>query len=622
MDANEPETPPVSFGAPDSGRGSPAGLWPWAALLGLLALGLAAYAPSFGHGFVFFDDPVYVYENEVVSQGLTVPGAVWAFGFHASNWHPLTWLSHMLDVELFGLEPGGHHVVSFLLHALNATLFFLALRTMTGAVWTSLLAAGLFLLHPLRVESVAWISERKDVLSTSFWMLTLHAYAHHVKRPSRARLGLVALPLAVGLLAKQMLVTLPFVLLLLDGWPLRRWSFFGVNGASTARVWREKLVLFALAAAASVTIFLAQNRSGAVAELDPLPLVSRAANAIRSYAVYLLQTLWPKDLACFYPHPASPGMNTVQTLWIPAALAALFLGSLSFYAWKVRRLVPCLLVGWLWYLGTAVPVIGIVQVGQQAHADRYTYVPSLGLALAAAFGLRTLVHSRPGLRRGAIALSCALLLSLTLLTRAQVRTWKTSRTLFAHAVEATDENFHARTFHGVTLRNEGEFELARAEVEIAIRLHPGFPRSHWELGLIERANENWEASVRAMKNAVKLDPDDPRKRSDLASVLLPLGQLDEAERHLKRGLKHAPDHPDSLVNLGGVAFTRGDHRRAEELYRRVLELEPGHPKATLELAAVLLVTKREDEARPLVEYLRIQAPETAGLERLVRLLGE
>jgi len=591
------------------------------ALLGLLALGLAAYAPSFGHGFVIFDDPVYVYENEVVNQGLTGPGAAWAFGFQASNWHPLTWLSHMLDVELFGLEPGGHHVVSFLLHALNATLFFLALRKMTGAAWTSLFAAGLFLLHPLRVESVAWVSERKDVLSTSFWMLALHAYAHYVRGPSRARLGLVALPLAVGLLAKQMLVTLPFVLLLLDGWPLRRWSFFGVNGASTARVWREKLLFFALAAAASVTIFLAQKQSGAVADLEPLPLLTRTANAIRSYGVYLLQTLWPADLACFYPHPATPGRDLVETLWIPAAVAALALGALSLYAWKMRRRVPCLLVGWLWYLGTAVPVIGIVQVGQQAHADRYTYVPALGLALAAAFGLRALVQAHPGLRRGALALSCGLLLLLTVLARAQVRTWETSRTLFAHAVEANGESFHGRTFYGVTLRTAGELERARAEVEIAIRLHPGFPRSHWELGLIEREAENWEAAVRAMESAVKLDPRDPRKRSDLASVLLPLGRLDEAERHLERGLRQDPDHTDSLVNLGGVAFTRRDHGRAEELYRRVLELEPGHPKATLELAAVLLVAKREDEARPLVEYLQEHAPQTAGLERLVRMLG-
>ncbi len=592
----------------------------------LLALVFGVYSATYGHGFVVFDDPVYIYENDVVSRGLSGPGAAWAFGYHASNWHPLTWLSHMLDVELFGLDAGGHHLVAVVLHALNASLFFLALRAMSGSNWASLLAAALFALHPLRVESVAWASERKDVLSTTFWMTSLYAYARYVRNPKKSWLALVALALAIGLTAKQMLVTLPCVLLLLDIWPLRRSTHFGINAKAEneatgrAPIWREKLALFALVIAGSVTVFLAQRLSGAVVDLEPLSPLSRFGNAVRSYAIYLFQTLWPRNLACFYPHPAAPGMDPRTDLWIPAGAALLLLASLSTLAWRLRRRAPYLLIGWLWYLGTAVPVIGIIQVGQQAHADRYTYVPLLGLAMAAAFGLRDLVRHRPGLRNPVVAASTLLLLVYAGMTYRQASYWSDSRTLFAHAVEATERNFYARTFHGVSLRTAGELDAARSELKIARELHPGFSRIYWELGLVERDAKNFELAARELKTAVQMDRDDARKRNDLGTVLMELDRLDEAEKQFNAALRADPDNKDSLLNLGGMAFNQKELKRAEQLYRRVLWLQPGHVRARLELAALLLMTERTEEARPILEELRREAPETERLERLLRIL--
>jgi tetratricopeptide (TPR) repeat protein len=608
--ATSPATGPVERGDPRV----------FGALAVLVLLVFAAYSATFSHDFVIYDDPVYISENAQVSAGLTRESASWAFGFHASNWHPLTWLSHMLDVELFGLRPSGHHLIGVLLHALNAVLFFLALRSLTGSNWASLLAAGLFALHPLRVESVAWASERKDVLSTSFWMLTLYAYAGFVRSRSPARFALVALSLGVGLMAKSMLVTLPCVLLLLDIWPLERFGHTPGKRSGFSLI-REKWVLFALALGASVTTFLAQRLEGAVIDLTPLSLLSRCANAVRSLGIYLGQALWPRNLACFYPHPAGAGMDRLYDLWIPAGGAALALAALTALVLRLRRQAPYLLIGWLWYLGTTVPVIGLVQVGQQAHADRYTYVPMLGIAIAVAFGVADLARRYPRTRNAWVVGSCALLLGYAGLTHKQAAHWKDSRSLFAHAVRVTDRNFYALTFHGVTLRTAGEVEAAREELLKSLEIHPSLGRTYWELGLLERDLGRFERAVVELRKAVQLGPSDPRRRSDLAEVLMELGRFPEAKEELQAALGADPDHADSLLNLGGLAFNARELERAEECFLHALSARPDFAKAELELGRLYLFQGRKKQARPHLEEAKRLAPQLPGLAELLGILG-
>lgn len=394
----------------------------------LALLTVLAFLPSLGNGYVILDDPLYVTSNPEVRQGITREGAVWALTANvANNWHPLTVLSHMLDVEVFGLPPAGHHLTSLLLHLAGVLLLFEALRRMTGAVHRSALVAALFAVHPTRVESVAWISERKDVLSGLFFMLALLAYLGWVRRPSAGRYLLVALALTLGLAAKPMLVTLPCVLLLLDFWPLGR--------RGLGRLIREKIPLFALSAASCLVTLHYQKTS--MAPLDVLPWDLRLANAAVSYATYLGKAFLPRNLAVLYPFPMEiPAWKTAGAVLLLAAVTALAV-------WRARK-SPWLLVGWLWFLGTLVPVIGLVQVGRQAMADRYTYLPFIGLFLAVVWGLAELTERRGALRPVLGALAILVILGLVGMTRAQTRHWRDGVTLFRHALAATGDNPLAR----------------------------------------------------------------------------------------------------------------------------------------------------------------------------------
>ncbi len=364
----------------------------WAAMAALAVLVTAVFLPVAGNGFIDLDDGKYVTQNPWVSGGLTWKGAAWAVTdmSHSSNWHPLTWLSHMLDVQLFGLRAGPHHLVSLALHLAGVLLLFLALAALTGHYWPSLFAAALFGIHPLHVESVAWVAERKDVLSAFFWMAGLSAYARYVRRPSAGRRAAIFLPLVLGLTAKAMLVTFPLVLLLLDVWPLARWRP-AAGGRIAGRLLAEKAPLFALSLVFSGLAFVAQRAGGAVRNFEDYPFLPRLGNTLISYAAYALKTVWPSGLIIFYPHPRG-GLP-----WLEAVASLVLLAAVTWGVLRLGRVRPYLAVGWFWYLGTLVPVIGLVQIGGQARADRYTYLPLIGLFIGAAWGWRDLSARSAGL---------------------------------------------------------------------------------------------------------------------------------------------------------------------------------------------------------------------------------
>jgi tetratricopeptide (TPR) repeat protein len=489
-------------------------------LAALLALVLGLYWRTAQHGFVAYDDPLYVSENPLVARGLTLEGLRWAFAFQAGNWHPLTWLSHMLDAELFGLEPGAHHLVSAALHALNTALLFLLVRRLTGAGWSALFAAALFTLHPLRAESVAWASERKDVLSGTFWLLALLAYERYARQGGARRYALVGVCLALGLLAKSMLVTLPLVLLLLDVWPLAR-----CGPETRAALLREKLPFLALALAAGSATLWIQQSEGAVGTLHSLSLAERTSNACLTYWIYLAKTLVPAGLACFVPHPVvvTPREELARVLFWPGLLAFVALVAVTALAFLQRRARPHLLLGWTWYLVAAAPVIGFVQVGQQAYADRYTYLPMIGPALALAFELRALAARRPRLRP-MLAGGCALVLAaLVPLSARQIDTWHDSRTLFTHALAVTGHNYLAGTFLGEVERRKGELEAARAHLEQALVDNKFHVPAMLELGLTLTELGDLSGARKALKRTLRNDPANAPAQRALLEVERRLG---------------------------------------------------------------------------------------------------
>ena len=508
-----------------------------AALIGAVA---ALYAPALGFEFLSYDDPVYVSRNPFLGEGVTAASVRFAFAnAHAGNWHPLTWLSHALDVELFGLAPAGHHATNVALHALNAALLFAALSALTGRRGRSFAVAALFALHPLQLESVAWVAERKNLLSTSFGLLALLAYAGYARRGGAARMLAVALLLATSLMAKAMLVTLPFLLLLLDVWPLER-------SAGWRRRVLEKLPLFALAAAVSALVYLVQARAGAMDPAAHLGLAERLAYLPLAYAGYLAHALWPFELAVLYPHPLlAPGATLP---WARSALALLVLLVLSALAWgRFRRGQPAAWIGWLWFLGTLVPVSGIVQVGWQGIADRYAYVPLIGLLLAGVWSAGdalvgstadALARIRPAARGRtaavlATALSCLLLAAAS---RAQLGHWQRSETLFERALAVTGPNPVMHNELGVVLAEGRRYEPAREHFEAAIAFQPDWSAPHLNLGSLLRTLGRPEDALSPLERSVALEPELIGARVALANVLLDLDRRAEARAELERAL--------------------------------------------------------------------------------------
>jgi Tfp pilus assembly protein PilF len=537
------------------------------------------YAPVRHFGFVRWDDPDYVTDNVPVARGLTWQGAGWAFtSAHAANWHPLTWLSYMLDVQLHGMNAGPQHVTNLFLHVLNTLLLFGVLYRMTAAWGRSLFVAGLFAVHPLHVESVAWISERKDVLSTLFWMLTMWAYVAYVRRPGWRRYLPVVAFFALGLMAKPMLVTLPFVLLLLDFWPLRRVELGGGAGEpglaalrqripGLARLVREKLPLFVLAALSSVVTFVVQRHVGAVAGLERFPLGLRLTNALASYLGYIGKTLWPARLAAFYP--LSVAIPVLQ-----ASLGALLLTAVTILAIRAGRRHGYFLVGWLWYVGTLIPVIGLVQVGRQSMADRYTYVPLIGLFLIAAWGAPELVGRW---RYGGIALPAAaacVLLACAGLARAQVRNWSDSASLWQHALEVTEDNYVAHNNFGAVLLKQGKTGEALPHIVEALRIKPDFADAHNNLGMVQVQQGKLNEAIPHFIEALRIDPDFAEAQYNLGMVLVRQGKLDEAAQRFAEAVRIKPDLMEAQNNLGGVLMRQGKLDEAVQRLAEALRIKP------------------------------------------------
>jgi tetratricopeptide (TPR) repeat protein len=560
----------------------------------LIAITLSVFWQVQNHDFVNIDDPQYVSDNPYVKNGLSASGVIWAFTtVRAANWHPLTWLSHMLDYQLYGMNPGRHHLTSLLFHLANSVLLFLLLSRMTGAVWRSAFVAALFALHPLHVESVAWVSERKDVLSTFFWILTMWMYFLYVERPGPTRYMLALFSFALGLMAKPMLVTLPCVLLLLDYWPLERFRLgpstddtLATNGAPKGqgspffRLFLEKTPFFALAAASSIVTFIVQRSAGAVT-VDLYPLKIRIANGLVSYASYMGKMIWPRSLVVFYLHPGKS-----LPVW-HAVGAGLLLVCLSIAVIRAAREHRYLVVGWLWYLGTLVPVIGLVQVGTQAMADRYTYVPLIGLFIIVAWGIFDLLR---GYRHGkvALALSAGLLLfSLATCTQLQVRYWQNSATLFQHALTINAENYLAHNNLGAALMKQGKIEEGSSHYIRALEINPNYGLAHSNLGGYLLGLGKVEEAMHHCSEAVRLNPRSPEAQNHFGLALALQGRFEEAAVHYSEALRSRPEYSQAHRNLGLALEQLGRRQEALSHYTEALRFKPDFVDAHLDLASAL-----------------------------------
>jgi len=535
-----------------------------AVFVGLALITIAAFGRVGGNAFLELDDRAYVGDNPRVTNGLTWKGIEWAFeGQHAANYHPVTLVSHMLDCELFGMKPAGHHLVSLAWHVASTLLIFHLLRRTTARLWPSAFAAAVFALHPLHVESVAWIAERKDVLSTFFWIATTLAYVRWTERPGTSRYLLAAGLFVVGLLAKPMLVTLPFTLLLLDVWPLRRLE------KGFGRLVLEKLPLFLLSAILSGVTYLAQRAEGATVLGERHSLGFRLANAAVSCATYVWKTIWPTGLYPQYVY-AEEGHPEWKVALSVAVVAVLSVALLLPY-----RKRPWLAVGWLWFLGTLVPVIGIVQVGEQAMADRFTYVPMIGLAIAASFGAAEMAGRSETARKGAIALASLCLVAWSALSFRQIAYWKDDRTLFGHVVEVAPTHHVARGALGNAAFKENRFEDAIREYTEARRLNPGYAQWAANLGVVLDRVGRKEEARKQFEAALAIDPHHAEAHHSLGLLLANEGKLDEAIAHFEISLRENPDQYMVHYNLGVARKMQGRRAEAIAAFERSLDLSPG-----------------------------------------------
>jgi tetratricopeptide (TPR) repeat protein len=573
----------------------------------LLVLGtLAVYLPAARHGFTLYDDGDYVTQNQMIQNGLTWAGVKWAFTtWHAGNWHPLTWLSHMADCQVAGLNPGVPHGVNILLHAANAVLVFALLLRLTrlradaparqsGAIWAGAFAAALFAWHPLHVESVAWISERKDVLSTFFALLALLAYTKAVTSdewrvtgnggtasPVTRHLSLLPALLffALGLMTKPMLVTLPFVMLLLDYWPLNRMGSAECGVRNIAKLLLEKIPFFALAAASCVVTFLAQHHGGAVISLEKVSLNYRLENVPVAYAGYLLKTICPAHLAVFYP------LNPLNPLALAAAVAALI--TISWLAWRARRSCPYLLVGWLWFLGTLVPVIGLVQVGGAALADRYSYFPSIGIFLAVALGVRDGVE-RFQISKPIVGIIAGLTLAACLaLTHRQLNFWQDDIALFGHAVAVTTKNDTAHLNLGFALEKIGQKAGAMAEYRAALKLNPNRAETHNNLANLLNDTGHPDEAMAEYQEALRINPNHIASRINYGALLAKLGRFDEAMRQYAGLTRLAPNDWHAPYLTGKALLKQGRDEEAIPYFKHAVALDPDDPNVLTCLAQVL-----------------------------------
>jgi tetratricopeptide (TPR) repeat protein len=605
----------------------------------LILVTLIVFWQVLGHESVTYDDPEYVFDNPNVQHGLTLDGVKWAFtATYAANWHPLTWLSHMLDYQLYGVSPAGHHATNLLFHLANVLLLFFVLRRMTGAVWRSAFVAALFAIHPLHVESVAWIAERKDVLSTFFWMITMWAYVWYSRAPNLKRYLAVVPLFALGLMSKPMLVSLPLVLLLLDFWPLARLHL------GRRLIW-EKAPLAAMSMASSAITLIAQNRGGAVHSLEAYPLAVRLENAVVAYVTYLVKMIFPRGLAVLYPHPQH-SLPVWETLG-----AALILISISALAIRTARRHPYFALGWSWYVTTLIPVIGIVQVGVQGIADRYTYVPLIGIFMAIAWGVPNLLHVRehdrpesqdeeakrrrkekrrpaaPPPRSGnpaeavLVVSGCAVVFMMTICAYIQAAYWQDSITLFTHATAVTTGNYIIHSNLGQVLVKQGKLDeaiehyaeairinprtvkahtnmgnalldLGREDEAIqhlsqAVRLDPDFADAHYNLGNGLARKQKYKEAIEEYRIAVRINPKLAETYNNMGNAFAALGETDEALRCYLKAIQIEPRIVQAYVSLGNIEFDKNSMDEAISWYAKALEIKPDLPKVHNDLAGAL-----------------------------------
>jgi Flp pilus assembly protein TadD len=600
---------------------------------GLVVLVAAVFWQNGTHPFIRFDDHELITDNVHVRAGLTWEGVRWAFTSLSgeSFWHPLTWLSLMADVEMFGLDAGWHHRMGMLLHIVNTLLLFLLLRRMTGDDWKSGFVAALFAIHPLHVESVSWAAERKDTLSTLFWMLAMRAYVPYAERPGLLRYAPVLALFALGLMAKPMLVTLPFALLLIDYWPLRRvGGRFGANDGVPARcpaqapaaLFAEKIPMLLLAAI-SAALTVLPNRQGIwMASASDFPWSIRIANALVSYVRYAVETAWPVSLSVFYPHP-----GRALPLWEGVA-AGLLLSAVTAWALHAARRRPWLPVGWFWYLGTLVPVIGLVQVGSQAMADHFTYVPLIGLFIVAAWLVPDLVPAFPARNRLLGACAVTALAAYAAVAWHQAGYWRSDEALFSHAIEVTRDNPVAHAGLARALMDEGRYAEAVDHLREVVRISPGYgdgaalveladclrrtgrseeadrllassagsPEAAGEIGLALVRQGRVADAVPFLEAAAGGSGGTPEAHYDLAVALGRLGRKEEALPHFREALRIPPENAEAINKLGVSLLRLGRDGEAEARFREALRLQPGHPEARFNLAVALERSGRRDEA--------------------------
>ena len=564
----------------------------------LIAATLVVYNRVNQNSFVNFDDDRYITENAHVRAGLTWGTIRWAFSsLEQANWHPLTWLSHALDCQLFRLNPDGHHYVNLLLHAVNAMLLFLILQRATGFTWRSFAVAALFALHPINVESVAWASERKNVLSMLFFLLALGAYDWYVRKPEVRRYLVVAALFALGLMAKPQVITFPLVLLLWDYWPLGRVGStrefsnkVAQRGFSSLVI--EKLPLFALSAASAIITMKAQSAGGAVRSEIEYPFAVRFGNALLAYARYLGKAVWPSHLAAMYPHPG----ESLQA-W-QAVAAALLLGFISAGVWAARRR-RYLLVGWLWFLGTLVPMIGLVQVGGQSMADRYAYLPLIGLFVMIAWGVADWAQHKHLPTRWLGIPTVLVLLIFSLLTHRQLAYWHDSITLWSHALEVTSRNFVAEDSLGGALVNEGQYEQAIPHFRSAVEINAHDPLGHLNICAYEQQHENFMQAIEHCRMVLRFTRDtglQANAYTNLGGAYRKIGDPSHAKASYEAALGLAPQNSTALMGMGLLAQSRGDFTEAIREYSQTVTVQPSDV-AYLLLARALEQIGRVKEAR-------------------------
>lgn len=562
----------------------------------LLAMTFVVYGQIRHHDFFEYDDGAYVSGNPQIQNGVTAAGLRWALTTgHASNWHPLTWISHMIDCDLYGITPGKHHLTSLWIHMANVLFLFFLLRRLTSSPWPSAFVAAVFAVHPLGAESVAWLSERKNVLSTFFWFLTMWVYISYTERPSTGRYLLVAGSLALGLMSKPMLVTAPLVLLLIDYWPLRRFE-----ARPAVELAREKIPLLGLSAVSSVITILVQ-RGTAAADIESLPFAVRLVNAFVSYIKYIGLMVWPSGLAFFYPHPGH-----VLPFWqIAGSIAALLAG--TWLALAAARKFPYVAVGWFWYVLTLIPVIGLVQVGRQAMADRYTYVPLIGLYILVAWGISDLTRKWEARKFGLGILGAAAILALMKCASAQAGHWRNSVAMYEHTVHVTNNNYLAHYNLGGAVFNQGNLDRAIHHFSEAVRIKPSYVRARLNLGRSLALQGKPDEAIAQYNEALRIEPDYADAHNNLGSVLARQGKLDEAIGHFSHVLKLAPNHLNALNNMGAAMLQKGNYAEAVAHYSRALAVDPNSAVVHYNLGLGLGRLGRYDEAvDQYTETLRLQ----------------